>query len=1811
MADVPAVMLSPEPGSMLPGSAVTFVWNAGQGSPIDYAIEVGTTLGGHEIAWHSTLGLSDDVTGIPTDGSTIYVRLWTHFAGGSWLYNDYMYTAYLTGLTIAAVKGLAEKWTPVILFDVVLNDGVPRWWAKRSAVFAGHSYEAVIKEHDPLKVEGESTSGIDTIVDMNFHLNNADANLTAVLTADNMRGGRVTPKLVFQNPLTGAMTSDSRGFPPLIIDASDEYWPVLSFSAQNKYNLLRKTLPLSKITRHDRYPFPANAAQRTAGSTDPASPFWPLGYDPDLGHGNYLTPPPNPTYYTTYDGTREQLEVRGLSTRFGGFGNLPPSIVAGGKERGSKQVYAGDANEAKYGAVVPLLYGIVRVSPPVLATGYPQGGAYRFSHLLLGEALTGTAVVGLGSGDNEGCVEKVMLPQNETYQDIPQTSSDPGVTGSWSADHGQMQPYRNLQDSDWEGNFKGADKYSGLAVLYLGLPKEFANIGSQHPQVDVIAHGLPCRAYSGGSWQTPVWTQNPVWIFIDMLLRLRWEEEEIEGAAAQAAAAFCDATITNADDETVPRFRANVGLVAETKAADVLRGVRNCARLYTTYNNQGQLQIKVKGTVAQEGGLKFSLDGATLLRDQEGRLQVKKYHKRITDTPNVFTASFQNEKSLYVQDSIVKMNLDLINTVSQQIDSSSVFPVVGLPSFDQASRILEWANNEFAMLNEYYAVRASLALCENQVGELGTITDAANGLDGQQCRIVSLAVMDDAVELVLKKHSDAIYNDLGMTTPALRALMDSTYSPRSVGGYVGGPSLGKPLVTEIFQRDDTNIDLYVRKIRVKFTPPPVAFAAVMGRTILSNVQVLTTGGSIAHGQTFFIEVCPTLDGVEGLASNYLMVRVPDAGGDTYRFMVDVDLAADADGWVLRLGDFPGQCYRHSSGSQTGKFTLTITAAVPLTDTSLSPDPAFDHALIFYAFDSDLSNIIYAGATAGPAQDAFSFQPSAPETGVTQIKVWVLSSNKAETDFYPFAAAPWAVIDVTSDSGNPSGESNLVLKTHEDDAAIPVGQMVFELSKAGAANWDSVMGVMYLLSTEAIAEGPYKVQRDAHASHQVGGVPFVIESGYCLITAGSPVIQVCDASGNPITRTSDSRVVKRPLVVFTNDASPDSDLEGNNIEAQDVNGFVTDVPFNKGGTAGVKYSYCVLRRWWDTALPDTTNAFAQWFLLQDLTQGGNQDLIDTPRLPSPAGLYYGHAMSRNAFGVGTLLSTASAKTLSVVEGVPPITDTGNPAGASGLTILTNAEDPTIPGGCAVFQFNRDTVNFSSVTAILIALTNFAPAVGPYSVELAAHPTAQIEPTYPAVWDVAVNGTRVDITGRSTPNPGNVEGRPLIIYDPAGRDTTIDGNNIAVDGDHGSYIEVDSPFYKSGNFKGLVLKRFFDVLDSGNTWVNVFPVTREQIGEAVIWRTAAVPVPTGSFYVTGCARNAFGLGTRMTYQMGGAMAQKTFRGLSDGYVQNLAPTNAPTFYTASSTQLSNGNYRIDVWLYAYSQGINTASGIEAVLRWGTSPCGVPDGTGSDSLVTLGLPAQTPTLAYSFEAEPTKHYRVGFRAFSIGADGKRHYTSIVATNDIQPATTVDFGGRLVNSGAVVSWDYNTGNSREVFTWIARVTITAPGISSTYPHFRTTQVTHGLGFSPVAFAWIDTGYGLIPLQGVAEITDTGTYSALPYNAGVVTGAMTATAGECGVYTIGRSDATWAANQWAGRIVRITSGTGAGQIRAISSNNGTTLTVSTAWTTTPTSSSVFQIENGSPAALFSVDSTYLKVHNRSDVTLTVKIYLCKEPATF
>ncbi|MEX0782361.1 MAG: CAP domain-containing protein [Dehalococcoidia bacterium] len=88
----PANMTAPSNGSTLPGSSASFSWSAASGA-LEYFFYAGTAQGSNNITGRSTgLSRSTSVTNLPTNGSTVHVRLWTRFSTG-WQYRDTSYKA--------------------------------------------------------------------------------------------------------------------------------------------------------------------------------------------------------------------------------------------------------------------------------------------------------------------------------------------------------------------------------------------------------------------------------------------------------------------------------------------------------------------------------------------------------------------------------------------------------------------------------------------------------------------------------------------------------------------------------------------------------------------------------------------------------------------------------------------------------------------------------------------------------------------------------------------------------------------------------------------------------------------------------------------------------------------------------------------------------------------------------------------------------------------------------------------------------------------------------------------------------------------------------------------------------------------------------------------------------------------------------------------------------------------------------------------------------------------------------------------------------------------------------------------------------------------------------------------------------------------------------------------------------------------------------------------------------------------------------------------------------------------------------------
>jgi hypothetical protein len=88
-----SALTTPTPGSTFTGSSVTFDWTASAGAT-KYYLELGSTgVGTYNLYYSGALtGTTATVNNLPTNGETIYARLYTYYGTAS-VHTDYTYTA--------------------------------------------------------------------------------------------------------------------------------------------------------------------------------------------------------------------------------------------------------------------------------------------------------------------------------------------------------------------------------------------------------------------------------------------------------------------------------------------------------------------------------------------------------------------------------------------------------------------------------------------------------------------------------------------------------------------------------------------------------------------------------------------------------------------------------------------------------------------------------------------------------------------------------------------------------------------------------------------------------------------------------------------------------------------------------------------------------------------------------------------------------------------------------------------------------------------------------------------------------------------------------------------------------------------------------------------------------------------------------------------------------------------------------------------------------------------------------------------------------------------------------------------------------------------------------------------------------------------------------------------------------------------------------------------------------------------------------------------------------------------------------------
>src|SRR5579864_992085 len=871
-----------------------------------------------------------------------------------------------------AIKEQAITDTPLLLFDCQFPGGPLENWSTHEVLVAGTSYHARVLQYNLFELQTSSDQGVDAIPKIAVSLANADSHFSQLERTLGFKGAVLTLRFVFFDlrqgvPTTGAMTLFQG-----ILNPPDEITEsTFRITAINRMNMQRVLLPQVRIERRCPWEFPSNLVQRgeavSGGAKGQYSRFYRCGYSPDVvgGAGNLNGTVP----YTTCGFTRADCQARGMfhldnaqnvTERFGGMEFVPSATLV--RSYGEQNTHWSPIaiNKARYNDFVPLVYGTVWYSPGIVFSR--NDGNLTRMEVLLGMGVMNSII-------------KVLV--NDI--DIPLGRAGANMTGTgWFnvVSTGARNGGFNLDFADAAGNPLG-DPYGSMATLSVVVPNRISD-GRNLPNIKVLLEGSKLPIYgTDGSLVGQQFTRNPAWILLDILSRCGWGLAEIDVTSFANAAAYADQPIQTQDLHgnpiTVPRFECNLALTRRRTAGDLIRGIRNSARLFLTYGANGLLQLNVENTFALQEPFKPDWSNSTssfnggwpsyefgdgssgvsgIVRRDNGEASVRVQSRSITATPNRFSVEFQDSLNEYQQDSYSLVDVHDVEKSGQEI--TAPITALGIPNYDQAARILKFNLDRSTLGNTYVEFETSVKALGIRPGDLITLTYLKEGFNRQAFRVLKIApgINYSTAIITAQIHDDAWYND---TNGQVTGNSGARRQPTS------GVGLPKPLIGTVvdvngnvqFGVVETSLQAadgsQLVEVKVSFATPSTVSAGAPAIPLLSLAATIAgSGGTLAGGQNLYYAVS-AVDG-SGIESGLsFVIRTTIAAGPNTNTVTlsALSFPATATAFHVYRGANPSQLYRIASNQPI---------ATQFTDTGLPdeiippPDANFDHANFYWRLE---------------------------------------------------------------------------------------------------------------------------------------------------------------------------------------------------------------------------------------------------------------------------------------------------------------------------------------------------------------------------------------------------------------------------------------------------------------------------------------------------------------------------------------------------------------------------------------------------------------------------------------------------------------------------------------------------------------------------------------------------------------------------------------------------------------------------------------------------------------------------------------------
>jgi len=877
--------------------------------------------------------------------------------------------------TIAHVKENAIAQTPLLLFDVLLANGDEEHWATHEATVDGEEYEARVARHNVFELQTADASGIDAIPRISISVSNADSRVSQLETATGLAGARVTVRFLFYDLDADQPVSETMTLFRGVFNAPDETTESLAkLSAVNRMNLQRVLLPPVRIQRRCPWRFPSTAEERqealNGGPEGRFSPLYACGYSAGEagGRGNLNGSEP----FTDCNLTRSDCIARGMfdqdgasntTRRFGGIEFVPASILVrshGDKDRSRATVAA---NAARYNDFVPLVYGTAWVEPPVVLARN-DGNLTRIETVL-------------ASGEIEEVVKVVV---NNVEIPLGVTSRDMTASGWWNLFAGGSRTGGfNLNFTTPNGTPLG-DPYGSMAALSIVVPNQLNDAGSL-PRVKVLMRGSKIERFDAQGASTGyAFSDNPSWILLDVLRKSGWKKDELDLASFAAAATFCDETIAATDNHgnsiSAKRFVCNLSVRSRRTAADLIRGIRNNARLQLIYQPDGRLGVLVENTVLLQHPIKpagsnvqETLNGgwpayhyadgsaegvsSAILRRGDGSPAVRLWSRPIVDTPNRFSIEFADQFNEFQQDSLSLSDVENIRRSGQEISGRLV--VEGLPTFDQAARTLKYFLDRSIQGNRFIEIETSVKALGQRLGDIIAVTYLKEGFVRQPFRIVKIAPGPNyqSVRITAQIHDDAWYNDtngqLSLIPPTQKLPSAEPSQPNSLFG----------VELDEFGREQFGVEEHLvggsdgtilTEVEVGFRGPQTGRSLAATPPLLGlQPSVATTGGTLEGDQTLYYALTATdADGLESEPSFIVRADLP-AGSSTNQVTLESLSFSDATvSFSVYRGSLPSRLRRIATAQSPAESFLDGGLAEDLEG---APDPNYDHANFYWRLEN--------------------------------------------------------------------------------------------------------------------------------------------------------------------------------------------------------------------------------------------------------------------------------------------------------------------------------------------------------------------------------------------------------------------------------------------------------------------------------------------------------------------------------------------------------------------------------------------------------------------------------------------------------------------------------------------------------------------------------------------------------------------------------------------------------------------------------------------------------------------------------------------